>query len=69
MGLVSHHAIGHMGGATYLLCMLENPDDFKNVQVAFAEANGKVGTPEPPTDPQPAILPGLHPSRPWKVGS
>lgn len=61
--LLSQHWIGHLGGETHLLCMLESDI---GVNVAFLS-----GMP----DEQPAqmsshqgrvLLPGLHPSKPWK---
>jgi len=67
--LLSHHHIGHLGGETYLLCILENPSDFNRVQVSFAEAQPTTPEPLPQSnDRDKTILPGLHPSKPWKSG-
>jgi hypothetical protein len=59
--LLREHVIGRVGGDTYLICKLANPDESNQVQVAFAEAPAEVEqSPRPPT-----MLPGLHPSMPW----
>lgn len=59
--LLREHVIGRVGGDTYLLCKMANPEDSNRVQVAFAEAPSVTEqSPRPPT-----MLPGLHPSMPW----
>ena len=63
--LLSDHLIGHHGGASYLICKMQNPNDFNRAQVALAQT---MTEDEPQTAPEPlqaTILPGLHPSKPW----
>jgi hypothetical protein len=67
--LLRDHFIGHLGGETYLLCKMDNPINFNRVQVAFAGPVAQGETPpQPPPPPGSTILPGLHPSKPWKPG-
>jgi hypothetical protein len=68
--LLSHHHIGHLGGATHMICLLKNQSDSNRVQVTFAEAlSPEAAAALPPLPhPGPIVLPGLHPSKPWKPG-
>jgi hypothetical protein len=64
--LLSDHFIGHLGGETYIICKMENPNDFNRVQVSFAAPAAQDEISPQPQSPAPkVILPGLHPSKPW----
>jgi hypothetical protein len=69
--LLAHHAIGHHGGETYIICMMQNPDDFNRVQVMFADSRPEAHEQlsRSASRAEKTILPGLHPSKPWNSAS
>jgi hypothetical protein len=60
--LLSEHWIGHLGGETHLLCLLKSD---QGVNVAFLAGMPDEQPVQAPSH-QPVLLPGLHPSKPWK---
>jgi hypothetical protein len=67
--LLSEHWIGHVGGATHLLCQLADPIQGVNVVFAAQMADEIEEPAQSPARQGPIILPGLHPSKPWKPQS
>jgi hypothetical protein len=61
--LLSEHWIGHLGGETHLLCLLQSDT---GVNVAFLAGMPDEQPDQAPSHPGPVLLPGLHPSKPWK---
>jgi hypothetical protein len=62
--LLSEHWIGHLGGETHLLCLLESE---QGVNVAFLAGMPDEQPVQTPSHQGPVLLPGLHPSKPWTM--